>query len=188
MNFLKAKQERLLETFALAYRADKDQLVKYCVDYPDYASDFIGLAHEIALQSSLSTDAPLSSEDEAWIAEACSARKAPTKDVFSLVPARKYAGIREALGVPGVVINAFRDRLVAVATVPMTFLEDLADELGSTVLAVVRYLEGPPKISLATSHKSDDAPEASKEKMSFNQILEDAGVPSERRRKLLGSD
>ncbi|SEH87414.1 hypothetical protein [Tardiphaga sp. OK245] len=177
-------QEGLLEKFAMAYRADSGQLTKFCADYPDQASEFLGLAHEITLQKSLSNDAPLSEEDEAWIAEACVIQAKAAPDPFAAMKSRNYAGIREALGIPGVVVNSFRDRFVAVATVPIEFLEEMAREVGTGIVDLVRYLEGPPKLASTTSHKSEGAPQPPSEKMSFDRILQDAGVSEERRRQL----
>lgn len=181
-------RERLLEKFATAYRADSDLLLKFCADYPDQASEFVGLAHEIALLKSFSGDAPLDAEDEAWIAEAGVDQAKVASDPFAAINPRSYSGIREALGIPGVVVNSFRDRFVAVATVPIDFLEDMARVLGTGIVDLVRYLEGPPRLAAATSHKSDRAPRAPVEKMSFDRVLQDAGVSEERRRQLRDGD
>ena len=156
----------------------------FCADYPDRASEFVGLAHEIALQKSLSGDAPLSADDEAWIAEAGVSQAQVAPDPFAAIHPSSYSGIREALGIPGVVVNSFRDRFVAVASVPIDFLEDMARVLDTGIVDLVRYLEGPPRLAAATSHKSDRAPQAPTDKMSFDQVLQDAGVSEERQRQL----
>jgi hypothetical protein len=185
----KPDTDGLLEMFAVAYRRDPGQLAVFCAGYPDLARQFLGLAHEMALQGALASDTPLDAREEAWIAEACAVRNTPPTDPFAALKPQAYVAVRQALDVPGVVVNAFRDRMVAATTVPLDFLENMAFELRTSLVEFARYLEGPPKMARATSHKADVAPEAPTEKMSFEEILTDAGVPAERRQELLsGTD
>jgi hypothetical protein len=188
MNSPRSSPDGLIEKFAREYRLDSGQLMIFCSKYPEFAAEFVELAHEIALQKSLCDQTLLSAEDEKWIADASAARERTATDPFAALSPKSYASIRTSLNVPGVVVNAFRDRIVALATVPMEFLEDFARELSTNVAVLARYLEGTPKTAPSASYKSDVAPAVPKIKMSFDEILRDAGVPPEKRSEILNRE
>lgn len=180
--------DKILASFAEAFQADPAELGGYCLTYPSLSKQFVALAHEIALQQSLAGDAPLDEATERWIATACEAQTRAVADPFAVLSGKSYQALRQALGVPGVVLNAFRDRLIAGGTVPLAFLERLADGLGTGLGELAAYLAGPPKLARITSHKSDGVPAAAAGKMSFADVLGDAGVSAERRAALLADE
>lgn len=179
--------DAVIDAFLIAYRHDHAALGAYCLQHPERTSDLIALAHELALQDALAGDAPLDQATEGWIAaELAPAR--PVADPFATLNQAGFATLRESLGVPTPVLNAFRNRLVAGGTVPLAFLERLADGLGTELRNLANYLAGPPRLGQSTSFKADGAPGASTTKLSFADLLDEANVPTDTRFRLLDED
>ncbi|RSY79351.1 hypothetical protein DAH66_17450 [Sphingomonas koreensis] len=174
----------ILADFASNFRRDSSVFGDYCARYPALARDFTDLAHELQLQDSLAGDAPLDAAAERWIAAAIQVENA-VADPFARLDAPAYGALRQALDIPGIVLNAFRDRLVAAGTVPLAFLERLADGLGTGLGDLATYLAGAPKRAPAAQYKADGVPEAPTEKLSFLTLLDEAGVSPERSAALL---
>ncbi len=81
---------------------------------------------------------------------------------------------------------ALRDRKVIFASVPQPFLTQLASALNTPVDALVKFLKLPPIQQPAFSHKADEKPKET-EPVTFEQLLIQAGVPEDKRAKLLGN-
>lgn len=178
----------ILAGFAATFRNDPAELARYCLAYPSLSTQFVALAHEIALQQARAGDAPLDEATERWIESACEAHTRPAADPFAGLSGKPYQALRQTLDVPSVVLNAFRDRLVAGGTVPLAFLERLAGGLGTGLGELAAYLAGPPKLARTISHKSDGVPGAAAGKMSFADVLVDAGVSPDRKAALLADE
>lgn len=177
----------ILAGFAIAYRRDASALGTWCLEHPDLVSELVDLAHELALQEVFAGDAPLDAATERWIETATSPSPALANPFAGLGP-QDYGALRHTLGVPSIVLNAFRDRLVAAGTVPLAFLGRLADGLGTGMRELAQFLAGPQTLARATSHKADGTPAALPEKISFAALLDEAGVPPERAAELLAED
>jgi hypothetical protein len=184
-------KDAVLDLFAGAYRGSPDALAVFIATYPEYAEDLVDYAHELNLQRECGTERSITPGDEAWIeAEVgrVSATRAAAVDPFAGLQPAQYVEAREALGVPSVVIEAFRDRVVNVVSVPLPFLDRLAGQLRVGLAELVRFLEGPPRLAPTLAFKADSAPRAPADKMSFASILGDAGVPADRAAALLAED
>jgi hypothetical protein len=178
----------ILARFAVAFREDPAVLGRYCLEHPELASQFVALAHEIALQETQTIEVPLDVATEKWIEAACADHLRPAHDPFAGLSGQSYTALRQAVGVPSVVLNAFRDRIVAGGTVPLGFLARLADALGTGVVELAAYLAGPPRLAKTVSHKSDRAPQAAAGKVSFAEVLGEAGLSPEQAASLLADD
>lgn len=177
----------ILAMYALDSRQDAQALERYLVRYPLHARALIAFSHELELQQNLAGDRPIDAASEAWIEQA-SDRAVSTRDPFAVLDAQRYGALREALGVPSLILNAFRDRLVVAGTVPLRFLDRLADNLGTSLTELVDFLARPPGLQPSAQHKSDGVPSAPAKKASFATLLDEAGVPSERAAELLADD
>jgi hypothetical protein len=176
----------VLAMFAVAFRRDPVELGAYCVRYPELASQFVELAHELALQEALAGDAPLDAGTERWLKAVTAS--GPDANPFAGLDQQAYGALRRSLGVPGIVLNGFRDRLVAAGTVPLGFLERLADGLGTGLRELAAYLAGPPTIARAVRHKADGVPAAAADKISFADLLDEASMPPDRVAELLADE
>lgn len=183
----------ILEDFAAQPRHDRATLEAYLARYPEHAGALLDLSHELRLQSRPEA-CPIPEADEAWLEEswrrfsasafpAEAAQAAP--DPFARLTAGQLADVRRDLDVPTAVVTAFRDRCVEASTVPLAFLRRFAKQLNASLDEFLAHLDGPPRLAAATSHKSGAAPQAPREKMTFEAVLVDALVPAERRKALL---
>jgi len=159
----------------------------YLRRYPSYAAELIDLSRE--LSRSLS-DAPtvLSEEDEAAIAGAWSkhveaAPKVQAVDPYAMLSVDQLRQAAATLDVPRQVLTAIRNGQVILDSVPRRFLKDLAAAIYSTLEAV---LAGQATLSAvgARSYKAEGKPEV-RPPVTFEQVLIDAGVPENKRTRLL---
>ncbi|WP_231565158.1 hypothetical protein [Sphingomonas sp. Ant H11] len=80
-------------------------------------------------------------------------------------------------------MTALRERRVSLVSIPRRFLAILADAMRSSV-AQLESSWGPAHLIVARSYKADSKPVAG-EQVTFEQVLIDAGVPAEKRARLL---
>lgn len=184
---MSAAKYDILAAFLRDLRDDPDALSTYCTAYPGLRSDFVALAHERALQESLSDEVRIDAALEGSIA-AAQMEGATIPDPFATLDVAAYGELRQSLNVPSIILNAFRDRAVAAGTVPLSFLERIADGLGVGLLDLATFLGGPPKLAKSVQYKSDGVPQALDTKMSFVSLLDEAGVPSGRAAELLADE
>lgn len=181
-----ASCEDVLEAFALEENPNADTLSSYLRQYPQFARELVDLSRELDRTNPVN-EAPMSPRemallDAAWLSLA-EGEAAAIDDPFAALSALELGGLSRRLGVPRQVITAFLERRVVVGTIPAGFLQSLADALRTTREHLAAILAIPVP-ALARSHKADRKP-VSPPAVSFEQILVEAGVPSERRAELL---
>lgn len=184
-------RSQVLDLFAGAYRESPTALAEFLVKYPDFAGELVDYAHQLNLQRECAGERSISPEEELWIeaqVSHISAGRSAVGDPFAAWQPSQYVEARKALGVPSAVLTAFRDRLVSVSSVPFPVLERLAELLKVRMSDLVAFLEGSPRLSPGTAYKANTAPGASLEKVSFESILTQAGVPSDKVSALLEED
>jgi hypothetical protein len=177
-------REDVLYAFAVEPTAGRDTLERYLRDYPEYTDELIDLSYELSREVS-EDETPLSEVDHALINWAWQQYVgAASKEVTNPLSIAQQRELAQCLNVPRQVITAFRDRRVEIISVPLTFLERLADALNSTVEILTNVLVQSSSPDLARSYKADDRPAASRQ-VSFKQILTEANVPPEKQALLL---
>ena len=185
----KLTRDQVLESFAMEPDAGGQTLQRYLREYPDYATQLVDLSQEI-FRFSIHDECPLLVEDQMQIDSAWSRiQSAPSKvvaDPFAQLSVLKLREVAQALDVPRQVITAFRERVVIVTSVPKGFLARLAGLLGSSVPSLLETLVLPPH-SLDRSYKTDGQPTAAV-KVTFDQLLRDAGLPDQQIELLLADD
>lgn len=185
------RSSQVLDQFAAAYRQSTAALAEFLGKYPELAVALVDYAHELNLQRECAGERSITPEDEVWIeaqVSRISAARSAINDPFATWQPSQYAEARKVLGVPSAVLTAFRDRLVNVASVPLPFLQHLAELLKVGMADLVVFLEGSPRLAANTSYKANAAPGALAEKVDFKAILAQAGVPSDRVSALLEED
>jgi hypothetical protein len=166
----KLSLDQVLESFAMEHDADGQALRRYLQEYPEYAPQLVDLSQEI-----FRFDIRIQS--------------APTKavtDLFADLSVPKLREVAQTLDVPRQVITAFRERAVIVASIPMRFLTKLAGLLGSSVQDLQDSLSLPPQAQ-ARSYKADGKPSEAA-RVTFEQLLRDAGQSDEQIELLLADD
>ena len=185
----KLSLDQVLESFAMEHDADGQALRRYLQEYPEYSPQLVDLSQEI-FRFDILDESPLSMEDQMRIDTAWSRiQSAPTKavtDLFADLSVPKLREVAQTLDVPRQVITAFRERAVIVASIPMRFLTKLAGLLGSSVQDLQDSLSLPPQAQ-ARSYKADGKPSEAA-RVTFEQLLRDAGQSDEQIELLLADD
>lgn len=181
--------EQVLFDYAMEPSHDQQTLQRYLQRHPSLAGELIDLSLELRLQGATEgTSRPI---DETWVETSWDKLRSQLEgmvDPFSNLSVQQMKTARRNLGVPSAVIHGFRTRAVDVATVPLHFLSSLAAELGTSLEALRSFLVPPPRLASGISYKSDAAPSADPQKISFEQLLADAGVRQEVQAKLLSQE
>jgi hypothetical protein len=182
----------ILMEFAAEQIHDQRTLERYLRAHPHLADDLIDLSLDLRLQQvTAATTVPA---DEAWVEASLTAfrtipivatSRAPATDPFAAMAPADFVTLRRQLDVPSGVIEGFRTRVVEIATVPERFLDSLARGLGTAVGDLRAFMTAPPRLAPRLSYKSDEAPAAVENRISFEQLLVQCHVPDERRRLLL---
>lgn len=94
-----------------------------------------------------------------------------------LVPAQQKT-IADNLRVRRSVLVAFREHRVIVASIPQRFLAELAEQLGQTIDAISTALAMPAP-RLVGQYKSDEKPDATPMRVTFERLLRDAAMSEE---------
>src|SRR4030095_4799920 len=180
----------VLEAFALEPETGKVTLENYLRDYPEYAEAILDFAIEIAREDMVRKE-PLSARESALIESGwkkhVKAASRPVADPFAILSGVELGKIAALLEVPKQVLTAFRDRTVVAASIPKRFAERLATEIRSEFDTLMAFLAASPHLSCTRSRKSDAKPKIAGQK-TFEQVLTDAGVAPEVRRKLMADD
>lgn len=179
-------RESVLDAFSVEHESGRSTLERYLRLYPEYAGELIDLARELNREA-CEDAAPLSAVDQALIDGAWSKhmRAVPTAaaDPFAALTVDDWRAVAQRLDVPRQVVTALRERKVALVSIPRHFLEMLAEAMRSSV-SQLEASWGSTQLDGARSYKADSKPMVG-EQVSFEQVLIDAGVPAERRARLL---
>jgi hypothetical protein len=111
------------------------------------------------------------------------AKAAAGEALASLTPAQQRQ-VAENLSIRRSVLTGFREHRVHVASTPKRFLMRFAAEISQPLEALAAALSDPAPRRLAVQHKSDAKPLASPARVSFEQLLHEAGMSSEEIEKL----
>lgn len=183
--------EEVLLAFAVEPETDNATLERYLKAYPHLTDQLIDLSLDLRLQHA--TEEQTAPVDEAWVEASLAAFRAISSanasqavvDPFENVTAAELVALRQALGVPSGVIKGFSSRLVEFASVPATVIEALTQGLRTSVEDLRRFMDGPPRLAHGVSYKSDKAPSAEQEKISFEDLLKQNKVQEDQIQRLL---
>lgn len=180
-------RESVLDAFAVEDTPDRSTLERYLRLYPEYAAELVDLSRELTREAYDDT-APLSAADQALIDAAWTQHAAalPTAaaDPFTALTVDDWRAVAQHLDVPRQVVTALRERRVSVISIPARFLQRLAEATRSSV-AQLESSWGTAQLAATRSYKADRKPTIG-EQVTFEQVLIDAGVPAEKRARLLG--
>lgn len=179
-------RESVLDAFAVESEPGRSTLEHYLRLYPEYAGELIDLSREFSREA-CDDVAPLSIADRALIETAwlqhATASPAAMADPFAALTVDDWRAVAKGLDVPRQVVTALRERRVSLPSIPRRFLQRFAEAVSSTV-AQLDASWGPGQLVAARSYKADGKPSAG-EQVTFEQVLIDAGVPADKRARLL---
>lgn len=180
-------REAVLDAFAVESEPDRSTLARYLRLYPEYAAELVDLSRELSRETSEEA-APPSAADQALIDAAWSqhARALPEAipDPFAALTAADWRTVAHQLDIPRQVVTALRERRVSFLSIPRRFLENLAIAMRCSV-AQLELSWGATPLAAARSYKADGKPTTG-EQVTFEKVLIDAGIPVEKRTRLLG--
>jgi hypothetical protein len=179
-------RESVLDAFAVESEPNRSTLERYLRLYPEYAGDLVDLSRELSREV-CDDDTALSTVDQglidaAWSQHAAAA-PAPTADPFAVLRVEDWRSVAQRLDVPRQVVTALRERRVSLASIPRRFLGKFAEAVNSSV-AQLELSWGPAQLAAARSYKADSKPIVGAQ-VTLEQVLIDAGVPVEKRARLL---
>lgn len=179
--------EDVLDSFTVEPDAGRATLEKYLRIYPQFAGELIDLSRELSREIVEDT-APLSARDISQIDAALSrhleSAPAPAVDPLATLSVAELRAFSQLLDIPRQMVTALRERKVDVGSIPRRFLERCAAALKVNVAEIVEAWSLPPSPQLARSFKADVKPTSGK-RATFEQVLVEAGVPEDKRTKLL---
>lgn len=179
-------RESVLDAFAVESEPGRSTLERYLRFYPEYAGELIDLSRELTCKA-YDDAAPLSGANQALIDAAWSrhaaASPAVAVDPFAALTVDDWRAVARELDVPRQVVTALRERRVSLPSIPQWFLQRFAEAARSSV-AQLEASWGPGQLAATRSYKADAKP-ATGEQVTFEQVLIDAGVPADKRARLL---
>lgn len=179
-------RESVLDAFAVESEPDRSTLERYLRLYPEYAAELVDLSRELSREA-FDHVAPLSADDRALIDAAWSqhAKALPVtvSDPFAALTTDDWRVVAHQLDVPRQVITALRERRVSLLSIPRRFLQNLAVAMRCSV-ALLESSWGTEPPTAARSYKAENKPTEGGQ-VTFEQVLIDAGVPDEKRARLL---
>lgn len=187
----KPSLEDVLGAFSVEPDPGRETLAVYLQRYPQFAEPLIDLSRE--LHRVPVVPRPDTAEDQvriaaAWRRHSEALGPRAQADLFAALSTQQFRDLSKVLDVPRQVITAFRDRRVILDSVPRHFLSRLAaavnqplEGLAASLVPITQPFAQP---ALARSHKSDAKPVAG-EPVTFERVLIDAGVPEDKRARLL---
>lgn len=180
--------EDVLGAFSVEPDPGRETLALYLQRYPQFAEPLIDLSRELHRELA-SAAKPHTPEDEArinaaWRRHVNALNPQTQADLFAALSTQELRNLSKALDVPRQIITAFRDRRVILDSVPRHFLERLAATVHQPLERLTASLAPAAQPVPARSYKSDTKPTAG-EPVTFERLLIDAGVPDEKRARLL---
>jgi hypothetical protein len=182
-----ATREDVLDAFAVELDTGRVTLERYLTTYPQFAAELVDLSRELS-RTIVENEKPLSNEEQAMLDNAWArhvrAGSPVAVDTLTALSVEEQRAIADRLGVPRQVVTAFRERKVIVASVPRRFAGRFAAEVKCNIEPFLAALALSPAPGQARTYKADEKPDAN-ERVTFERILIDAGVPEQKRAELI---
>jgi len=165
----------VLRAFAMDFEPGTSVLQRYLTQHPEHSLALIDLSMELTRE--FDDDAPPGAAEFDFASAGMARLRENTATLQSLqaAPAKAFADAIKVLSLPMQVGLAFRERRIEVATLPRRVLAKMAEALQTSTETLLSYLALPPEAPQARARKSTVKP-ASPEKVSFERVLQDAGV------------
>jgi hypothetical protein len=188
-NNFKLSEEEVLLAFAIEPCHDRDTLMRYVKDYPEYSTALADLSIELMIEETREEKEVIPSTtavSEAWqrFGNAVGIGKnKPVANPFSGLNAVQLKVVADKIGINKLLLVRLRDRGIDMATIPRRFVERAAIALGVTVESMKSYLSGPPCIVSDLSFRSDVKPIVT-EQISFAKAVESSQLTAQQQAEL----
>ena len=165
----------VLRAFAMDFEPGAGVLQRYLARYPEHSLALIDLSRELTREFDDDVSPGAVEFDLVAAGMARLRENIVTLQALQAAPAKVFADAIKVLSLPMQVGLAFRERRIEVATLPRRVLAKMAEALQTSTETLLSYLVLPPDAPLARARKSTAKP-ATPAKVSFERILQDAGV------------
>ena len=177
----------MLDAFAVESEPDRSTLERYLRLYPEYAGELVDLSRELSREVCDDT-APLSAADQALIDAAWSqhaaALPAAAADPFAALTVDDWRAVARRLDVPRQVVTALRERRISLVSIPRRFLQQVCRGGREAPSRSWNRPGGRPSWPARAATRRTASRRVG-EQVTFEQVLIDAGVPAEKRARLL---
>lgn len=165
----------VLRAFAMDFQPGTGVLQRYLAEYPEHSVALIDLSMELTREFDDNIPPSAAEFDLVAAGMARLRENAATLQSLEAAPAKVFTEAISALALPMQVGLAFRERRIEVATLPHRMAAKMAEALKTSTETLLSYLALPAVAPMARARKSAVKPVAP-EKVSFERVLQDAGV------------
>ena len=165
----------VLRAFAMDFQLGTGVLQRYLAEYPEHSVALIDLSMELTREFDDNIPPGAAEFDLVAAGMARLRENAATLQFLEAAPAKVFTEAISALALPMQVGLAFRERRIEVATLPHRMAANMAEALKTSTETLLSYLALPAVAPMARARKSAVKPVAP-EKVSFERVLQDAGV------------
>lgn len=165
----------VLRAFAMDFQPGTGVLQRYLAEYPEHSVALIDLSMELTREFDDNIPPGAAEFDLVAAGMARLRENAATLQSLEAAPAKVFTEAISALALPMQVGLAFRERRIEVATLPHRMAAKMAEALKTSTETLLSYLALPAVAPIARARKSAVKPVAP-EKVSFERVLQDAGV------------
>lgn len=171
----KISADDILRAFAMDFQPGTGVLQRYLADYPEHSVALIDLSMELTREFDDNVPPGAAEFDLVAAGMARLRENAATLQSLEAAPAKVFTEAISALALPIQVGLAFRERRIEVATLPHRMAAKMAEALKTSTETLLSYLALPAVAPMARARKSAVKP-VTPEKVSFERVLQDAGV------------
>ncbi len=165
----------VLRAYAMDFQPRAGVLQRYLAEYPEHSVALIDLSMELTREFDDNVPPGATEFDLVAAGMARLRENAATPQSLEAAPAKVFIEAINALALPMQVGLAFRERRIEVATLPHRMVAKMAEALKTSTETLLSYLALPAVAPMARARKSAVKPVAP-EKVSFERVLQDAGV------------
>lgn len=170
-------EEEVILAFAVEPIHDRKTLERYLTEYPEHSIALVDCSIELMLDSTQSDTVVESTEDaveHAW--QRFQAIMRVSDDTSLMNPFAKlnptaFKSLAKRLNITNLLLVRLRDRAIEPMTIPIRFIQKLADELEVTVDAVLAFLNGSPSMISNHSFRSSEKPMVTNQ-ITFQKAIE----------------
>lgn len=187
-------KEDVLYAFSVEPRRDATILEKYLQDYPQYRDELIDLSIEMLSAPEYEEVSADARESEgvaiAWkqfqsmlSSTESEFRSTRVENPLATLDKKSFRDLAQRLNLSRMFLTRLRDQTIAFSSIPMRFIEAVADAAGVSVDTLVAALDRPVTISSAQSFKADGKPTAP-EPIPFDEAIEASNLSEEQKAAL----
>jgi hypothetical protein len=170
-------EEEIILAFAVEPIHDRKTLERYLTEYPEHSIALVDCSIELMLDSTQSDTVVESTEDaveHAW--QRFQAIMRVSDDTSLMNPFAKlnptaFKSLAKRLDITNLLLVRLRDRAIEPMTIPIRFIQKLANELEVTVDAVLAFLNGSPSMISNHSFRSSEKPMVTNQ-ITFQKAIE----------------